>query len=328
MPQLLLIIDELIDGELARGQAAVMAQRSLAADPHEGVGQTVLTRYYRDAAAEVLEFVLELMSLSGRLPDFDLIRASLSFANARDRANAIETIQQSCGRELFQRILTLIQSTAPDLGLGERESQERLSVTEVLQRAAASEVALEASAGLIAYHERELPEGLALLRQRLDRASGGRIDEWLVALLPRFAEGADDLSLAAHPVDRVAALVRAEFFSDARIRALDYLAAHASERRWEAGELVYDEDSADTDTLYVIAAGSVQVERPSGVRAMQAGTTFGERVLMGDRRRQERAVSAGCQALVIPGAVVLRAIEIFPAMGVSLYQFKTISAFR
>lgn len=328
MPQLLLIIDELIDGELARGQAAVMAQRSLAADPHEGVGQTVLTRYYRDAAAEVLEFVLELMSLSGRLPDFDLIRASLSFANARDRANAIETIQQSCGRELFQRILTLIQSTAPDLGLGERESQERLSVTQVLQRAAASEVALEASAGLIAYHERELPDGLALLRQRLDRASGGRIDEWLVALLPRFAEGADDLSLAAHPVDRVAALVRAEFFSDARIRALDYLAAHASERRWEAGELVYDEDSADTDTLYVIAAGSVQVERPSGVRAMQAGTTFGERVLMGDRRRQERAVSAGCQALVIPVAVVLRAIEIFPAMGVSLYQFKTISAFR
>jgi hypothetical protein len=31
--------------------------------------------------------------------------------------------------------------------------------------------------------------------------------------------------------------------------------------------------------------------------------------------------------LVLPGELVTRAIEIFPSMGVSLYQFKTISAF-
>jgi hypothetical protein len=37
-------------------------------------------------------------------------------------------------------------------------------------------------------------------------------------------------------------------------------------------------------------------------------------------------VSNGCHALVLQGSVVMRAIEIFPAMGVSLYQFKTIAA--
>ena len=47
---------------------------------------------------------------------------------------------------------------------------------------------------------------------------------------------------------------------------------------------------------------------------------------MGDMKRGERAVSAGCRALVLPGAVVMRAIEVFPAMGVSLYRFKTIAA--
>ncbi len=324
MPQLLLITEELIEDELRRAQEAVAAHRALIADSGGGVGLTVLTRFYRDAAAEGLEFVLELLSLTGRLPDFDLIRASLAFANPRDRANAIETIQQSCSRVLFQRICALIEATVPATGLQESRS-EVLTVEQVLRQAAHSNIALEASAGFIAFRERGLAGGFELLRARVDRADPGQINEWLIALLPRFVETEVDFALAAHPVDRVAALVRAEFFSDARILALDYLASHAVERSWAAGELVYDED-APTEELFILTDGSVEVHRARGNWTAAAGTTFGQRVLMGDKRRQERAVSAGCRALVLPGSVVMRAIEIFPAMGISLYQFKTISA--
>jgi CRP-like cAMP-binding protein/MFS family permease len=324
MPQLLLITEELIDEELTRARRSVISHRALIADPNEGVGQTVLTRFYRDAAAEGLEFVLELLSLVGRLSDFDLIRASLSFANPRDRANAIETIQQSCGRDLFERICALIEATIPESGLQATQTDLE-SVESVLRRAAESDIALEASAGLIAFQERELAGGLDLLRQRLDRSDSGRVNDWLIALLPRFVSSDFNFELAAHPVDRVAALVRAQFFCDARILALDYLAAHAMERSWAVDEIVYDED-ASTEELFVITEGEVEVHRANGTVRASTGTTFGERVLMGDRRRQERAISAGCRALILPGTVVMRAIEIFPAMGVSLYQFKTISA--
>jgi MFS family permease len=324
MPQLLLITEELIEDELKRAQEAVAAHRALVADRGAGVGQTVLTRFYRDAAAEGLEFVLELLSLTGRLPDFDLIRASLAFANPRDRANAIETIQQSCSRVLFQRICALIEATVPDTGLQESHSAA-LTVEQALRQAASSNIALEASAGFIAFHERGLSGGFELLRARVDRADPGQINEWLIALLPRFVETEIDFALAAHPVDRVAALVRAEFFSDARILALDFLASHAVERSWAAGEVVYDEH-APTEELFVITEGSVEVHRARGNWTAAVGTTFGQRVLMGDKRREERAVSMGCRALVLPGSVVMRAIEIFPAMGISLYQFKTISA--
>ena len=324
MPQLLLITEEIIDDELRRAREAVAAHRSLVADRGAGVGQTVLTRFYRDAAAEGLEFVLELLSLTGRLPDFDLIRASLAFANARDRANAIETIQQSCSRDLFQRICALIEATVPATGLQESQSSA-ITVEQVLRQAANSNIALEASAGFIAFRERGLSGGFELLRARVDRSEPGQIHEWLIALLPRFVDTEVDFALAAHPVDRVAALVRAEFFTDARILALDYLASHANERSWAPGELVYDE-GAPTEELFIITEGSVQVHRPKGNWTATAGATFGQRVLMGDKRREERAVSAGCRALVLPGAVVMRAIEIFPAMGISLYQFKTISA--
>lgn len=324
MPQLLLITDELIEEELTRAQQAVISHRALMADPGAGVGQTVLTRFYRDAAAEGLEFVLEVLSLVGRLSDFDLIRASLSFANPRDRANAIETIQQSCSRAMFRRICALIEATVPESGLQESVAGAE-PIDSVLRRAARSNIALEASAALIAFQERNIEGGLSLLRQRLDEPDGGRINDWLVALLLRFAQSTINLELEAHPVDRVAALVRARFFSDARILALDYLAAHASERSWAPGEIVYDTDTP-TEELFVIAEGEVEVHRNGVVRQATAGATFGERVLMGDLTRKERAVSAGCRALVLPGAVVMRALEIFPAMGVSLYQFKTISA--
>jgi MFS family permease len=324
MPQLLLITEELIEDELRRAQEAVAANRALLAEHGSGVGATVLTRFYRDAAAEGLEFVLELLSLTGRLPDFDLIRASLAFANPRDRANAIETIQQSCSRSLFQRICELIEATVPSTGLQGSQSAA-MSVEQVLRQAASSSIALEASAGFIAFRERGLPGGFELLRARVDRTEPGQVNEWLIALLPRFVETEVDFALEAHPVDRVAALVRAEFFSDARILALDYLASHATDRIWAPGEVVYDED-APTEQLFIITEGSVEVHRSKGNWTASAGTTFGQRVLMGDQRRHERAVSRGCRTLVLPGAVVMRAIEIFPAMGISLYQFKTISA--
>jgi len=324
MPQLLLITEELIEDELRRAQAAVAAHRALLAGGGSGVGETVLIRYYRDAASEGLEFVLEVLSLTGRLPDFDLIRASLAFANPRDRANAIETIQQSCTRVLFQRICELIEATVPSSGL-QQSISTAMSVEQVLKQATDSSIALEASAGFVAFRERGLPDGFELLRARVDRSDPGQINEWLIALLPRFVETEVDFALAAHPVDRVAALVRAEFFTDARILALDYLANHAVDHSWAPGEVVYDEDAA-TEELFIITEGKVEVQRSKGNWTASAGATFGQRVLMGDQRRQERAVSRGCRALVLPGRVVMRAIEIFPAMGISLYQFKTISA--
>lgn len=326
MPQLMLITQELIEAELKRAEDSVVAKRSLKAHPHGGVGQTVLVRYYRDAAAEGLEFVLELMSLTGQLPDFDLIRASLSFANARDRANAIETIQQSCARPMFERIAALIDATVSIVGLQRGESEGALlPVASVLRRAAESTVALEASAGLIAFQEQGIAGGFEILRARLDRPQGGRIQEWLIGLLPRFTETGVHFPLQAHPVERVAALVRADFFSDARILALDYLASHAQERSWGDGEVVYGVEEP-TEELYVITHGDVEIHRGALHWVANAGTTFGERVLMGDKTRRDKVVSRGASALVMQGETVSRAIEIFPAMGVSLYQFKTISA--
>jgi MFS family permease len=61
---------------------------------------------------ERLDFTLELLSLSGLLPDLELIRTSLRQPNQRDRANAVETIQQNIPHDTFQRIQPLIAGTS------------------------------------------------------------------------------------------------------------------------------------------------------------------------------------------------------------------------
>jgi len=327
--QLLMVADELIDDELGRAQRAVLAHRALSAhrQAQRSTGCVVLTRYYRDAAAQGLEFVLELLSLSGRLPDFDLIRASLAFANPRDRANAIETIQQSCSRELFERIARLIDATVGLSGLDiTQQHAGEGSLAELLRLAALSNVPLEASSGLIAHHELGLANTVDLLRQRLESAGDSTRTDWLLTLLPRFAERTDGSPPPVHAVERVAMLVGTEYFSEARVLALDFLAQHSNDRRVDAGETLYRVGDP-ADCLYIVAEGEVTLQRAHGEALIGRGTTFGQRVLMGDPLRDETAVSGGCRLLVLPGELVTRAIEIFPGMGVSLYQFKTISAF-
>lgn len=85
-PQLLSLAPALIDNELVGPPVAQPAAR--------------------------LDFILELLSLSGLLPDLDLIRTSLGRTNARDRANAIETLQQNVPRLTFLRLLPLIEPSA------------------------------------------------------------------------------------------------------------------------------------------------------------------------------------------------------------------------
>jgi hypothetical protein len=325
MPQLLLVAGEVIDTELNRARDSVVAFRSIAAADAAGDSLAVLGRFYCDAAAGSLELSLELLSLMGRLPDFDLIRASLSFANPRDRANAIETIQQSCARPLFRRLLFLIEHTMLEQGTNGALPTERLPLETVLRRASTSNLGLESTAALLAFLELGLTGGAGLLRARLDQTESPRLLARLVELLPCFTPGG--MFPSGHVVGRIATLLRSELFRHARVLALEYLAERATERCWPAGTTVYESGAAAEDCLYVVASGTVELVSPARAWQASVGDVFGERVLMGEQKRRERAIARReLRVLALAGATVARAVEIFPALGISLYRFKTISA--
>jgi hypothetical protein len=325
MPQLLLIAGEIVDTELNRARDYVVAFRSLAAGGDGGDGLAVLTRFYHDGAIESLELALELLSLVGQLPDFDLIRASLSATNTKDRANAIETIQQSCPRSLFDRILFLVEQTSATAPAA-LASHELLPIETVLRRASVSDIGLECSAAFISFLERRLPGGGELLRARLDQSESQRLAGWLTGLPAAFASGTDQVP-ADHPVARVAALLRTPLFRTARVLALSYLAQRAVVQVWPAGTVVYEAGVPVDDAMCVVTAGTVTLTTATRAWTAAPGEVFGERIFLGDRERRERAVATtAASALALPAASTARAIEIFPALGISLYRFKTIPA--
>lgn len=70
----------------------------------------LLGQYYQDMQQVTLEFVLELLALAGRIPDYEQIAASLRSANPRMRGDSIETLEQSVHRTVFRNILPLVDS--------------------------------------------------------------------------------------------------------------------------------------------------------------------------------------------------------------------------
>lgn len=322
LPQLLLVADDLLDQELGRAEHALDAHEALHPHLDRTPGHAVLVRHYRDAASQGLVFVLELLSLIGQLPDFEMIRAMLSFANPRDRANAIETIEQSCSRALFARIRRLIQSTISDSGLLAAEREAPLSAEAVLRQAADSAVPLEVTAGILALDESGVADGAALVKRRLAGRVHPRLSECFVGLLAYFAGRERGEPGIEHPLQRVHCLIRAAFFGDSPVTAIEYLARHAGWRRFEAGETIYTRGEA-ASCLYVLAAGSARVQAPQRGLDLHTGNTFGQRVMMGERERSEDAESLGCECVLLAVDTVMRGIEVCPELGVGLYRFKT-----
>lgn len=68
----------------------------------------LLAKYFMDKHVIVLEFILENLSIGGNLPSFELMKNSLRSSNAKNRANAIETIEQSTQKSIFTLLLPLL----------------------------------------------------------------------------------------------------------------------------------------------------------------------------------------------------------------------------
>ncbi|MCC5790283.1 MAG: hypothetical protein JJT75_11655 [Opitutales bacterium] len=91
--------------------ARVLAQiaATLFQEMVEELIETELERSTPRNSNDKLDFILELLSLRGSLPDLDLIRSSLRRTNIKDRANAVETMEQYIPHKLFVRLETLLE---------------------------------------------------------------------------------------------------------------------------------------------------------------------------------------------------------------------------
>jgi len=297
-PQFASLLPELIRTELDRAYGYLHLNRHLGVPKDASCGFGVLTLFYRDIQQTIVEFVLEALAMGGRLPDFEMISASLRSTNPKVRANAVESIEQACSREIFKRLFPLLDRSSLEeqgsAGSG-RHGSNGLDREQIVERALESAFDLERSSAAQALWEHD-PEGsVNRLRARLPRVKSRLFGEIILSLLEK-PENPDGLN----EIEKIYRLSQAEFFDSFGVRELSIFSQYSRVMRLFDGDLIYRSGDQANET-FVIFRGQVRVENGCS-RQCGIGHTFGAESLFGEGPRRETVFSEGVSALVVDAA--------------------------
>lgn len=110
-PQLEALSVKIIDAQINKAYELLHMHAVLM--EYEGrtaISVSLLTRFYREMHEEEVNYVLEILALSGQIPDFELLKTSLRSDNLQIKGNAIEALEQGVPRSVFRLLLPLIDS--------------------------------------------------------------------------------------------------------------------------------------------------------------------------------------------------------------------------
>ncbi len=272
-------------------------------------GLRILSRFYRDTQDRTVDFILEVLHIAGRLPSFEMLSSSLRSALPKERANALETVEQGVPRPLFKRLKPLlVDPGAVDDGGAFGRDGAGLTVEGILETALASPFAAEAAAAADASWVVESPEILAKLRARL-----GDLDHELYrrTAVTLAAEGQARMT----PVDVMDSLAAAPFFSNLRVGDLQEIALRAEVLRLEDGERVVTEGDP-ADRSFVIVVGRA---RRDG-EILEAGSLLGSEALGISSVYRCTVVSEGATVVCVPSRPVRDLANVSSPLGRELIR--------
>jgi len=145
----------------------------------------LICAFYKDIHKSVLEFILEILTIGGRLPDFEMIKTAINSNNAKSRANAIETIEQSTDNNIFALLLPLLDERSIKDRIDFYHAKfdvQKIDTGSILQEALASNNSLEQNIALeVVYHTNE--DYKDIFRQTLAKNPAKDVKQALLLLL-------------------------------------------------------------------------------------------------------------------------------------------------
>lgn len=304
-PQLESLAPALIDQEIARAERFHHHHRLAAARGRGSNGLVVLGRFYRDMRHRIVDFILELLTLDGRLPDFELLSASLRSGATKERANALETIEHSVERAVFKRLGPLL---SPAIEVPSKAPLPGLDA--LLLHALDSPFELEASAAAQALLDARGAEALPHLRDRLLRPHASSLRDTVLA---RCGGGID----ARTHVDRMAHLAAAPFFGTLPVWDLIGLASAGEYWSVPAGTALFRPGDMPERVLVMVSGG---VLSGTGQR-LGVGSLVGAEALRA-AACGDWAVSEGAELLAVPVSAISDAVKDSAKVGMELLRFR------
>ena len=297
-----------LEVELDRAYQFRAFRRGLEASPDSNSGTRILRRFYQDTQDRILDFILEILNIAGRLPSYEMLSSSLRSTLPKERANALETVEQGVPRALFKRLKPLLID-AGGTGSDDEGGEVGLATTkEILAVALKSPFALEAAAAAEASWVEEDPEMLACLRGRLSELQGRIFRETVVKLA---ADGQEVLT----PVDIMDVLAQAPFFDALRVGDLQDIALHSRVLEIPAGDTICSSGDPAINTWVIFEGEATEDGVP-----LAAGAMFGGESLGISKTYESTVVSQGVTVVSISSDLVMELAAVSSALGVELIR--------
>lgn len=312
--QLAALSPDLIRRELLHAYSGMRRATLLEARQELAPGLQVLRRLHGDAPRAAVDFILELLSISGQLPDYEMLSAALRSRNVRQRGDAIETLEQGIDRWLFHRLLPLVdgRSQQQQVAFFERHFQPPPeSQTRIVVDALSSPVGIEVAAALQCIWGSQDTELWQALGKRLQSSLPERARHELDCLV----SGGDAF------IDKLACLAHSEFFSTFDLASLERLASEATFRSTPMHQILTFEGGS-SDVFYVLAGGKLWVEETEHRWEPAVGDVLGQEALLGLSAPALKVVSHGAQLLVLSMHRLHRLAQADPRLALGLLEKK------
>lgn len=317
-PQLEAIAPALIEGRIERMYMLAGYSAALAKIRPTGPGLATLALVYRRLPELALEMVLEILSVTGRLSAYDSIVAALRAGSERERAYAIENIEQGCTRRLFAQLQPFLDRRPIDAVVkagAEFGFRARRTVHDAIERSLTAGFPLEEAAALQALYEQRPADATRIALQHLRLSADEFLRATALGLLTR-EEGADDGGLT--PIERIHLLAQAEFFRPWGMLQFGFIGHHVTEVKFEAGETV----AGPTPGIHVIAGGGFTLGEGADARPLGPGDTMGEDALFGRPRAGAVRARSASRTLLVPQTGIMACARIYPQIALELLRRK------
>lgn len=323
LSQLEQMVPGLIDDIVRRAYVVVAYRHVLKQNADWGPGTLALGLVYQDLPRLMLELVLELLSVIGRLPSYESVLAALRTENGRERGYALESIEQACGRQLFDRLLPILDER-PDkeiMAMGRTLGIDSdIKIETVVERSLGSAFPMEASAALQAKVEANPEQVQEICLRSLVAQPHPMVRMTALALMRRSDP---NLPHESTVVERVNELVQHVFFRNWGVRSLEAVAEQLDEQWHEEGEVVVNM-GFEMDRFGVALEGRFESEDTQDTVLLPTPANFGQESLGQGQLIQRRSVVVKERARIlwIPVGALRSCLQAQPRLAIDLLVWK------
>ena len=277
-------------------------------------GIEVLKKLYLDIQKTIVEYVLELLTLGGKLPDYELVSASLQSKSAKERGNAIETIEQGVPRQIFNLILPLIDART----VGEiiafynnTFSFKKMSSEEIVIDSIKSNIPVESTTGAQILCDIDIEKYQDIIRKKMRETRSTLFKKTALILL-----GINKSSERFSFVDKIYHLSNSSLFQFFGVQALELIARNIEEKTFPSGDYIYKSDEK-AKNLYCIISGE---GNSSDSQKFKKGDVFGKDCLLHSHYSTDM-ISENMTALIIPKKILIKNSEIYPKTALTIFEY-------